>query len=306
MSAVITSSLGPVEAVGNCFRKAAQFHGRSRRSEFWWLFVFNSVVEGVFRFAVLFFLAMFIASSSTSDYEFNERFDGVWLNVFVPVWYVIRLGYLIPIEASAMCRRFHDAGFSGWFWLLGLVSWVLSAFAEIVITDQSAEYWYAVFPWLFSMVPYAVMLSFPSVPHTNSHGPDPRYAGNALAPPPPISPIGGTGPVASLVPPVGSANHARLVLRGVGGQIGCSTEMTFGSRVLRRVLGDDAKYFDGSHFVLRPQGRRDWQISQCAGVSNPLYINGDLLGSASRALVQGDKISLRDGVGSITMDFGRG
>ena len=80
--------------------------------------------------------------------------------------------------------------------------------------------------------------------------------------------------------------------------------MTFGSRVLRRVLGDEAKYFDASHFVLRPQGGRDWQISQCAGVSNPLYINGDLLGSESRDLVQGDKISLRDGVGSITIDSG--
>ena len=257
------------------------------------------------RFAVAFFLGMLIASTSTNDYEFNERFDSLWLNVFVPVWYVIRLGYLIPVEASAMCRRFHDAGFSGWFWLLGLVSWILSAFAEFANTGQNDEYWYAAFPWLFSMVPYAVMLSFPSVPHTNSHGPDPRYAGNALAPPsPPMSPSGGMKPISSPVVPVGSANHPRLVLRGVGGQIGCSTEMTFGSRVLRRVLGDEAKYFDASHFVLRPQGARDWQISQCAGVSNPLYINGDLLGSESRALVQGDKISLRDGVGSITIDSG--
>ena len=99
------------------------------------------------RFAVAFFLGMLIASTSTNDYEFNERFDSLWLNVFVPVWYVIRLGYLIPVEASAMCRRFHDAGFSGWFWLLGLVSWILSAFAEFANTGQNDEYWYAALPW---------------------------------------------------------------------------------------------------------------------------------------------------------------
>ena len=106
-----------------------------------------------------------------------------------------------------------------------------------------------------------------------------------------------------------SRGHERLVLCGKAGEIGCSANMTFGSRVLRHILGEEAHHFEFNHFVLDPErklGWSIWRVEECNGVLNPLYINGSLLGPTSRPLANGDVLSLRDGIGAVTIRLGGG
>ena len=106
-----------------------------------------------------------------------------------------------------------------------------------------------------------------------------------------------------------SRGHERLVLCGKAGEVGCSANMTFGSRVMRRILGEEAHHFELNHFVLDPErklGWSIWRVEECDGVLNPLFINGVLLGPKSRPLANGDVLSLRDGIGAVTIRLGGG
>lgn len=83
-------AVSPVDAVKALFIRYADFQGRSRRSEYWWVFLFNLITSRVF------------AAVSTS---------------FATVW---GFALLIPILAVGV-RRLHDTGRSGWWVLLNLI-----------------------------------------------------------------------------------------------------------------------------------------------------------------------------------------
>lgn len=89
------------EAVSTCFRKYADFSGRARRSEYWFFYLFTSVVSGV--------LGLILGSSSIIVTLFS-------------------LATLIP--SLAVCwRRMHDIGKSGaWVFisLIPLVGWIFA------------------------------------------------------------------------------------------------------------------------------------------------------------------------------------
>ena len=82
-------AIGFGEAIGNFFKKYAEFSGRATRSEFWFAALFNFLVG---------FAAMFIP------------FIG-WL---------YPLAVLVPSLAIAW-RRLHDIGKSGTYFLMGLI-----------------------------------------------------------------------------------------------------------------------------------------------------------------------------------------
>lgn len=84
--------LDPVEAVKTCFKKFFDFKGRARRSEYWWFFLFVIILSSVF------------------------GFFGGFLPIFTYIGMVCSLTLMIP-QLSALTRRLHDTGRSGW-WVL--------------------------------------------------------------------------------------------------------------------------------------------------------------------------------------------
>ena len=79
--------LGFIDAIKLFFQNFTNFNGRSRRSEYWWICVFNMIVSFVI---------------------------GLILPDFAWIWSVI---ILVP-TLSLCVRRLHDIGKSGWWYLL--------------------------------------------------------------------------------------------------------------------------------------------------------------------------------------------
>lgn len=112
---VATPMLEPVNAVTRCFKKFFDFKGRARRSEFWWYVLFTVIVSWAFSFL------------------------GAFSMVFTFIGLLVSLVLLIP-QISAMTRRLHDTGRSGW-WVLGVYGCVLvvyGAFASMLLPHASA------------------------------------------------------------------------------------------------------------------------------------------------------------------------
>lgn len=93
-------SVGPVEAVLEFFTQYANFSGRARRSEYWWVVLFNAIVSRIL-------IALFGGDSA-----------------IVLLW---SLAILIPTLAICV-RRLHDVGKKGTFYL-----WILLPLAGYII-----------------------------------------------------------------------------------------------------------------------------------------------------------------------------
>ena len=78
--------VGFLDAVKSYFIHYADFNGRSRRSEYWWVCLFNTIVGGVI---------------------------GTILPDFAWIWTLVTL---VPTMALVV-RRLHDVGKRGWFYL---------------------------------------------------------------------------------------------------------------------------------------------------------------------------------------------
>ena len=101
-------SVSFVEAVKLYFTRYADFKGRSRRSEYWWVVLFNMLVSTV--------IGMTIADLAA-------------------VWSLITL-----IPSLALCiRRLHDTGRSGWWVLINLIPLVGSIIMIVFLCQDSTE-----------------------------------------------------------------------------------------------------------------------------------------------------------------------
>ena len=76
-----------IQAVTLYFKNYVNFQGRSRRSEYWWVCLFNMIVSGILTAAL-------------------PEIAGIWT-----------LAVAIP-SLSLAVRRLHDIGKSGWWYLL--------------------------------------------------------------------------------------------------------------------------------------------------------------------------------------------
>ncbi|MDR2373437.1 MAG: DUF805 domain-containing protein [Bifidobacteriaceae bacterium] len=125
-------------AVARFFRKYATFSGRASRSEFWWSYLFYSVVTTVL-YGPLFYwitrvyidlllLALESAESGSSSYYYGGEYSylaeqgpsGLVIASFV-VGSIWGLATAVP-SIAIHWRRLHDAGFSGLFWLFNLAN----------------------------------------------------------------------------------------------------------------------------------------------------------------------------------------
>ncbi len=94
------------------FQKYATFSGRASRSEYWWSFLFNGVIE-----TILYIAAVVIAVAGI-DPVTGEPGAGFMLPLALLMLY--SLAIIIPGIAVSV-RRLHDAGYSGLLYLLVLV-----------------------------------------------------------------------------------------------------------------------------------------------------------------------------------------
>ena len=117
--------MDPITAVKTCFKKYFDFTGRARRSEYWWFMLFVAIVSSIFNYGGLLVPALSYVGALCS------------------------LVFFIP-QFSAMTRRLHDTGRSGWWVLLlavfsiiglGALGYVLAPLASqmLEVTDTFTQ-----------------------------------------------------------------------------------------------------------------------------------------------------------------------
>ena len=103
--------MGFGEAVSTCLRKYVTFAGRATRPEYWWFSLF----------AVIVYVIAFVVDLSAHTFVFDL---------------IVSLGLLLPTLAVTT-RRLHDAGRSGWWWLIALIPLVGGIWLIVILAEDS-------------------------------------------------------------------------------------------------------------------------------------------------------------------------
>ena len=156
-----TPMLSFPKAIKKAFRDYAVFSGRSRRSEFWWFALFNTVVTVGLQFT--FFTISVITGL-------------VWVKFLV---YLYSLATLIPSLAVAV-RRLHDTGRSGG-WIVGLFLSTLPMIPILPLAVWNGRIWAIVILSLCALISLALSITIlvfcasDSSTYSNKYGPSPKY-----------------------------------------------------------------------------------------------------------------------------------
>ena len=122
-------SLNFREAITISFKKYCTFSGRARRSEFWLLTLFASIIMSFL--LIIFYIFFIIAfaniykkhyNSYTDRYEYDNDssvFTG-YVIVLIIFMVIAEIVFLFPL-ISAGVRRLHDTGRSGCYYLLSFI-----------------------------------------------------------------------------------------------------------------------------------------------------------------------------------------
>ncbi|ARN71042.1 hypothetical protein BST91_04950 [Nonlabens tegetincola] len=116
-----SDAYGIKDSLKDVFNKYAVFTGRSRRSEYWFLVLFNIlVVFGLYLLLI--------------PFAVNQSEDGLILILIL--WSLYMLTVFIPSLAVTV-RRLHDTGRSGWNYFLSLIPFVGSIILIIYLAEDS-------------------------------------------------------------------------------------------------------------------------------------------------------------------------
>ncbi len=97
------------------FQEVRHISGRASRSEYWWWALFSFIVYVVLRVP-----AYVLGIATSSD---GGRTPGAAAIPLIILMIIFSLAIIVPNLALTV-RRLHDAGYSGWLVLLGLVPYV--------------------------------------------------------------------------------------------------------------------------------------------------------------------------------------
>ena len=106
--------------------KYATFSGRARRSEYWWWYLFVTIV---------FIVAEIIDRAVGLTYS-DLTIGGGWLAT------IAGIVFLVPNLAVGV-RRLHDTGRTGWWLLIGLVpliGWIVLLYFFILDSENDNQY----------------------------------------------------------------------------------------------------------------------------------------------------------------------
>ena len=117
MADVPTSAPNCLMCYLGMFRQYFGFRGRARRREFWWAFLFNTIVG----FVIAYLDGLVFSGYDSHEYR-GSLFGIYWLASFLP---------LLAIQA----RRLHDTNKSGWWVFLSLVPVLNIAYLVWLATD---------------------------------------------------------------------------------------------------------------------------------------------------------------------------
>ncbi|MFT3715519.1 MAG: DUF805 domain-containing protein [Gordonia sp. (in: high G+C Gram-positive bacteria)] len=121
--------IGFVDAIKRGFKKYATFSGRASRREFWWWVLGTAVIGAVL--GILLGLGM---HTDTYSGTVSLNAFGVIMSILLVVF---GLGIIVPTIAVTV-RRLHDAGFSGWFYLLTLIGGIGGIIVYIMCALQTS------------------------------------------------------------------------------------------------------------------------------------------------------------------------
>ncbi|QIM15923.1 DUF805 domain-containing protein [Leucobacter insecticola] len=116
------------QAVRRFFKNYANFSGRASRSEYWWTYLFLSllsIIPAVLLFIAAIVLAVSAPSGGSGSPSIPANDAGMGTGVFLlftagAVFLVLILGTIVPYLAISW-RRLHDANFAGPMYFLSLI-----------------------------------------------------------------------------------------------------------------------------------------------------------------------------------------
>jgi len=122
----IQPSVGFIEAIKMAFKNYANFKGRSRRSEYWFFFLFNFIISSII--IILMIATIKKVESSSYSYPYVYYYTYYKVNPFISVLSYIQFFVMIVPILSVQVRRLHDIGKSGvylFFYLIPLVGAII-------------------------------------------------------------------------------------------------------------------------------------------------------------------------------------
>lgn len=117
--------MGFGEAVKSALSKYATFSGRARRAEYWWFALFNGLIGLI---------------TAILDNVLFRRY-GMGFPETGPLAALTSIGLLLP-GLAVWCRRLHDVGRSGWWWLLvflPVIGWIVLFYWSVRRGDVGAN-----------------------------------------------------------------------------------------------------------------------------------------------------------------------
>ncbi len=143
------------EAISRAMKKYCCFKGRASRSEFWWFILFLYIVQFA---ASLLSCGIYGSSISALAVDPTALNDPDVMSNLISLYVlpsVISLVFFLP-AFGLLFRRLHDAGHSGFCWLLGLIP-VVGGIILLVFTLQDSQ----MFTNKYGAVPNVVEDNYP-------------------------------------------------------------------------------------------------------------------------------------------------
>ena len=138
--------VGFVDAIKQYYRRYAEFGGRSNRSEYWWVALYQVIVGFVLGIPYMISLSSYSASVAMAttleeQQAAAQNFPAAAM-IFAAILGIWGLAHIVP-NIAVLVRRLHDTGRSGWFALLSFVPFggiVLLVFAAMESRPEGARY----------------------------------------------------------------------------------------------------------------------------------------------------------------------